>query len=420
MIAVNNRKDSVSPPRLVTKPKKGKSWTVAPTLPKSQGPEDSGALPKKRTKPKIGAKYQEDQTQSSRLRYQSLTENEGEPFYEGDLDIQPLILSYADVRAILLSKDEAQESDEEEQHKEAAVSYTELKASIDQYYDENIAHKDQTDKLVKASMSSLDRIKDDPATNQKINEATETFVRISSHATKILSLVKGFDLSALLSIVKSILDHVVKQEEATAAWMKTFTNMAWSLSYRISGVELSQTALKREISSLRQDTSKIKSMMTKMYATFQGRPSSAPSGRVTPTLALADIQKNIKGENATTTATEEPPSHAKGETEEPRLEISISLIPSIVVRKKEKKLGSHPKEAISTKVGELFKKAQDAKHEVLKRQHTKKVRKHHSYMWTVSSRLKPEPIIDIKIHPKIKPVVITVYRGTDGRNFDVH
>ncbi|GJW32774.1 hypothetical protein Tco_0052806 [Tanacetum coccineum] len=43
-----------------------------------------------------------------------------------------------------------------------------------------------------------------------------------------------------------------------------------------------------------------------------------------------------------------------------------------------------------------------------------------SYMWTVSSRLKPEPITDIKIHPKTKPVVITVYRGTDGRNFEFH
>nr|GEX74251.1 retrovirus-related Pol polyprotein from transposon TNT 1-94 [Tanacetum cinerariifolium] len=59
-------------------------------------------------------------------------------------------------------------------------------------------------------------------------------------------------------------------------------------------------------------------------------------------------------------------------------------------------------EAITTKSGELFKKAQDAKHE------------------TVSSRLKPEPITDIKIHPKSKPVVITIFRGIDGRNFNVH
>ncbi|GJW91641.1 hypothetical protein Tco_0169194 [Tanacetum coccineum] len=41
-------------------------------------------------------------------------------------------------------------------------------------------------------------------------------------------------------------------------------------------------------------------------------------------------------------------------------------------------------------------------------------------MWTISSRLKQEKITDIKIHPKTKPVVIIVYRGTDGRNFDVH
>nr|GEU70557.1 retrovirus-related Pol polyprotein from transposon TNT 1-94 [Tanacetum cinerariifolium] len=59
------------------------------------------------------AKYQEDQTQSSRLRYRSLTKNEGKPSYEGEPDIQPLILYYEDVRAILLSEHEAQESDKE-------------------------------------------------------------------------------------------------------------------------------------------------------------------------------------------------------------------------------------------------------------------------------------------------------------------
>nr|GEW17367.1 hypothetical protein [Tanacetum cinerariifolium] len=167
-------------------------------------------------------------------------------------------------------------------------------------------------------------------------------------------------------------------------------------------------------------------MMTEMYAAFQ---------------------------ECNTTATEEPHSHTKEETEEPRLAILISSIPSTdkeekikkdeeearlnalsktgvikVVREEAKKPGIHPKEAISTKASELFKKAQDAKHEVLKRQHTEKVRKsrelkkhkYDSYMWTVNSRLKPEPVTDIKIHLKTKPVVITVYRGTDGKNFDVH
>ncbi|GKE33992.1 hypothetical protein Tco_1453314 [Tanacetum coccineum] len=52
MIAVNNQRDSVSPPPLAVKPKKGKSQTVASTLPKSQGPKASGALSKKRKNPK--------------------------------------------------------------------------------------------------------------------------------------------------------------------------------------------------------------------------------------------------------------------------------------------------------------------------------------------------------------------------------
>ncbi|GKD03570.1 hypothetical protein Tco_1178544 [Tanacetum coccineum] len=99
-----------------------------------------------------------------------------------------------------------------------------------------------------------------------------------------------------------------------------------------------------------------------------------------------------------------------------------------VVQEEANKLGIHLKEAITTKASEKFKKAHDAKHEVLKRQNTEKVRKSielrkhkfDNYMWTISCRLKPETIIDIKIHPKTKLVVITVFRVIDGRNFDVH
>ncbi|GJR98278.1 hypothetical protein Tco_0270452 [Tanacetum coccineum] len=321
-----------------------------------------------------------------------------------------------------------------EQHKEEAVSYDDLKASVDQYYDEYIAHKDQTDKLMEASMSSLDRsrttisdlykglnvitqllkeisnaVKDDPATNQKLNEATKTFARISSNVTEIMLLSK-------------------KNSSTNMAWKKSSTNMAWNLGSRMSGVELSQTALKREISSLRKDTSEIKSMMAEMYAAFQGYPSLAPSGSVTSTLALTDVQANVERENASTTTTKEPPSHTEGETEEPILKlvkassivrpgpdepVKVEFIingrkvylteqeiqdywdkveqikkaeeearlnaiskPEVikVVREEAKKLGNHPKEAITTKAGELFKKAQDAEHEVLKRQHTRKVR----------------------------------------------
>ncbi|GJU74515.1 hypothetical protein Tco_1265920 [Tanacetum coccineum] len=627
-IGGDHLQDSVSLPPLVAKPKRGKSQTVASTLPKSQGPEASGALSKKKKNPKskrpptktkespsiqlastglpstldestrqskplpkdtathpkdprgnkqpldidmtsttsnectakttprpegslrdkdsggnippadmepihtliadpsrTGAKYQVDETQSTRLRYRSLTKNKGKTSSEVEPDTEPLKLqTYADIQAFLLSDDELdKDSDEEEvlaagddmdddpqddkevrtplpkqdhpepshvqesasdsssldlkkfdnilplterklikylrkmsrvlfnritekqweQHEEATVSYVDLKASIDQYYDENIAHRDQTDKLMEASMSSLDRIsttisdlykglnviaellkdisnsvKDDPVINQKLNEATETFARISSNVTEVLSLVKGFDSFALLSDVKSLRAYAVKQEEASTARIK-------------------------------KDTSEIKFMMTEMYAAFQGHPSSASSGSVTPTLALTDIQANVEGENANTTATKEPPFHTEGETEEPRLTIPISLIPFIIdkgkgiatesdddplkklvkassivrpdpdepVREEAKKIGLDPKAIKGVKAGEMFKKAQDAEHVVLKRQHTEKVRKS---LETISGRLKPKPITDIKIHPKTKPMVITVYGGTGGRNFEVY
>ncbi|GJY54577.1 hypothetical protein Tco_0446241 [Tanacetum coccineum] len=464
-----------------------------------------------KTMPRTGAKYQVDETQSTRLRYRSLTKNKDKTSSEVEPDTEPLKLqTYDDIQAFLLSDDELdKDSDEEEvlavgddmdedhqddkevktplpnqdqpepshvqesasdssspnlkkfdnilplterqlikylkkmsrvlfnritekqweQHEEAAVSYANLKASVGQYYDENIAHRDQTDKLVEASMSSLDRssttisdfykglnvitqllkdisnaVKDDPVTNQKINEATETFTRISSNVIEVLCLVKGFYFSTLLSAVKSLRDHAVKQEESTTAGIK-------------------------------KDTSKIKSMMTEKYAAFQGHPSSAPSGSVTPILALTDIQANVEGENANTTAIEEPPSHTEGETEEPRLEIPISSILSTIdkgkgiatesdddpskklvkassivrpdpdepVRDKEEqikkakeearllaitkpevikvvqeeaeKIGLDPKAIKGAKAGEMFKKAQDAEHAVLKRQHTEKVRK---------------------------------------------
>nr|GEX13005.1 hypothetical protein [Tanacetum cinerariifolium]GEZ03390.1 hypothetical protein [Tanacetum cinerariifolium] len=58
-----------------------------------------------------GAKYQVDQTQSTRLRYQSLLKNEGKPSHRGELDTQPMVLfTYADVRDFLLSDDKSEEA----------------------------------------------------------------------------------------------------------------------------------------------------------------------------------------------------------------------------------------------------------------------------------------------------------------------
>ncbi|GJY79001.1 hypothetical protein Tco_0484802 [Tanacetum coccineum] len=351
-----------------------------------------------------------------------------------------------------------------EQHEEATVSYAGLKGSIDQYYDENIAHRDQTDKLVEASMSSLDRsnttisdlykgldfitqllkdinntVKHDPATNQKLNEATKTFARISSKLTEVLSIVKGFDFSALLSTMKDLQAHALKQEDSTTSWTKSSTNMAWNLGSR-------------------------------MTLAFKDQPSSTPSGGVTLTLALTHIPANVGGRMLPPLPLNNLLLTLKGRLETQQwqfqyhqsillksnqlmINYSPQLVPvstiirpdpdepvrvefminrkTIYLTKQEIQAGKirlDPRKIASAKAGEKFKKAQDVEHEVLKREHSKKVkrltelnrRRAEEYMWTMTNRSKPEPITDVRIHPNTKPTVASVFRNNDKRNFDVH
>ncbi|GJU67247.1 hypothetical protein Tco_1253506 [Tanacetum coccineum] len=41
-------------------------------------------------------------------------------------------------------------------------------------------------------------------------------------------------------------------------------------------------------------------------------------------------------------------------------------------------------------------------------------------MWTMTNRIKPEPITDVRIHPNTKHIVASVFRNNDKINFDVH
>ncbi|GKF90345.1 hypothetical protein Tco_0264308, partial [Tanacetum coccineum] len=82
-------------------------------------------------------------------------------------------------------------------HEEAAVHYANLKASIDDYYKENITHRDHTDKLVEATTKS----------------ALQPF-NVKDHQA-----------------------HALKQEEELAVWAKSSTNIAWNLGFKLSGLE---------------------------------------------------------------------------------------------------------------------------------------------------------------------------------------
>ncbi|GJT00652.1 hypothetical protein Tco_0821821 [Tanacetum coccineum] len=236
-------------------------------------------------------KYQEDQTQSSRLRYQSLTENEDEA-QESKEDILGAGEEMDDNPQSAETQHQSPPPQEDKPTSPIAphIDASDTDSSSDKIlkkYDDTLPlteqklvkylqkvsrvlferltkDQDQTDKLVEASTSSLEKssttindlykglnvitdllknintaVKDDPAANAKINEATETFGKIFSNVTEVLSLVKGFDFFALLSSVKLLQDHAFKQNEASTDWMKSSTNMAWNLGSRMTRVELS-------------------------------------------------------------------------------------------------------------------------------------------------------------------------------------
>nr|GEV10073.1 retrovirus-related Pol polyprotein from transposon TNT 1-94 [Tanacetum cinerariifolium] len=312
----------------------------------------------------------------------------------------------------------------------AAVNYADLNASIDDYYDEKLAHRDQTDKL------------DDSVINKKITEATESFTKFSINITD------------LQSSVNTLQAHALKKDKELAAWAKSSTKMAWNIGSKLSGLERAQNHIQSNMSSLKEDTHSIKNMMNEMYKVFKGQslvPKSDkgkgiatesdedPSNKLVLTLTIfrpdpdALIPYTINGEvyHLTAKQLQEQMDNEelirKAEEEARLLAICKSKVIK-VAQEESKKIRLDPRKITSAKAGEIFKKAQDVVNQVLKREHTKKVRKSlelkkhkfESYIWTINNRLKPETITDIKIHPKTKTVVITVYKGTDGRNFDVH
>nr|GEZ65517.1 hypothetical protein [Tanacetum cinerariifolium] len=280
-------KNLVSPPPLAAKPKKGKSQIVTSTSPKSQDPEASGVLSKKSKRPKditfmtpddgtakttprpegshgdndsrgnkppaymkqqnptdldllgTGAKYQEDQTQSSRLR----NTNPLHPLLHIDSSSDKILKKYDNTLPLIERKlvkylrkvsrmlFERITKDQWEKHKEETIHYVNLKAFIDDHYNENIAYRDHTDQLVESSMSFLEKsstkindlykgldvvthllkditnsVKDDPATNKKIKESSLRLLPRSLHRLLRFSLQS----EALISLLFSLLSKIFK------------------------------------------------------------------------------------------------------------------------------------------------------------------------------------------------------------------
>ncbi|GJU91791.1 hypothetical protein Tco_1304214 [Tanacetum coccineum] len=213
-------------------------------------------------------------------------------------------------------------------------------------------------------------------------------------------------------------------------------------------------------------------MMTEIYQAFKSH--STPSSSVSqPTLDINVGKENVRG-RITHVATEEPSSHTEGETEdmetkkpeEPKMRVDkgkkivtydvesqVKLVPASRVVREDLDVPIRVPYMINGKVhyltndeiikhlekDELIKKAAEqerllaiTKLEVVKvvRKEAEKIRidseritsanQGEKFKKAQDAELKPKKITDVKIHPHTKHVVVTVYRGTDRRNFEVH
>ncbi|GJW44583.1 hypothetical protein Tco_0073382 [Tanacetum coccineum] len=210
-----------------------------------------------------------------------------------------------------------------DKHEEAAASYADLKAYVEEYYDENVDHKDQTAKLVKETMKTLDNIckasiderakllkalnrvsetlKADSALKKEMKKIDQSYnttfgnllglTEIINNAKllKLLTKLEGFQstLNTLSTQCASISKSLKEDPEfnqrllqAAEGYIQNSSRLTEisnslqtinfpSLHQRISNIENTQVTMQSDISS-------IKGIVTKMLQVFKGMSSSTP------------------------------------------------------------------------------------------------------------------------------------------------
>ncbi|GJT32638.1 hypothetical protein Tco_0923057 [Tanacetum coccineum] len=122
-------------------------------------------------------------------------------------------------------------------------------------------------------------------------------------------------------LLKMIQATALSQDKHLAEWVKPSTSMAWNLGPRMSAIENSQASIRTEVSSLKQDTSYIKSTMTEIYQAFKGQSSAPLSSVPQTTLAITEETEDIE-----TQVTAEDKEEIEQEPREPTNAVPISSI----------------------------------------------------------------------------------------------
>ncbi|GJT32177.1 hypothetical protein Tco_0922596 [Tanacetum coccineum] len=117
------------------------------------------------------------------------------------------------------------------QHAEATISYADLKAAIEGYYEENIDHKEQTDRVIDAAINSLN--KNNIARGDiliALNGVNEALKAIQDVVKENPTLHK----KGLQSSVASLQATATSQDKHLAESAKSSTSIAWNLGQSLA------------------------------------------------------------------------------------------------------------------------------------------------------------------------------------------
>lgn len=200
-------------------------------------------------------------------------------------------------------------------HTEQAVHYLNLKDAVEEFHEDVREQNSSIDfsltkmvsylnqfieslnKLNAGVTSVQDSVKDDPELTGKLLQASETYQLNSVNLTELLNLMKATNLQAFSTTVESVQSSLTALQQLVAAESQASTSMAWTLGSRMSAIEGAQASMEAKVSTIQQDTSDIKSMMTEIYHAFKGTTPSASVS--TPTLAITVTLERAEGENVT-------------------------------------------------------------------------------------------------------------------------
>ncbi|GJZ21456.1 hypothetical protein Tco_0558495 [Tanacetum coccineum] len=270
-----------------------------------------------------------------------------------------------------------------EKHKEVAIYYADLRATIEGYHKENVDHRDQTNKIVKETMNYLDKISkervDERAKLLKtLNRVSETLEVNSALKEAMQKMAESNNttsgnITSLTELLRNAhLLEILNQLNAFQSTLNTLSSYLKAIKFpsfqeRITAIESTRVTMQADISL-------IEGMVTEMFQAFNGISSKTPSGSA---IILIVPQPEVYATVDVQLTKEEIQAHLDKEEKIKQASKEARLSkPELIkfVHEEAAKAGVDPNILTSAKGGQEFRKIQEAEIKVHNKEHYERSR----------------------------------------------